>query len=166
MTQSKYVTMTGFVDYARVFTENMDTNMEYHAATEGQYNVNFYPETDADFEAFFGAGAPESSMGHDTIKIGDPEIGMGKYVKLKRPHVHRSGIEAFGGPPMIFDFREGESTKKWNYEEDGELGSRSKVKMKVSIFGSGPRATVRMERIAVEELKVWEAPEDDGVDRF
>ena len=166
MAQTKYVTMTGFVDYARVFPQNMDDNMDYHADTQGQYNMNFYPESDADLETFFEAGAPESSMGHDTIKIGDPEIAMGKYIKLKRPHVHRSGIEAFGGAPEIFDFREGESTKQWDYEEDGELGSRSKVKVKVSIFGSGARATIRLERIAVLELNVWERPEDDGVDRF
>ena len=31
------VSMTGFVEYARVFPENMD-NGEYHEKTQGQYN--------------------------------------------------------------------------------------------------------------------------------
>lgn len=166
MAKTKYITMTGFVDYAKVFTQNMDSNMDFHEKTQGQFNMNFYPESEKDFSVFFGAGVAENVLGHDTVKIGDPEIGMGKYVKLKRPNVHTSGIEDFGGAPNVFDFREGESTKKWDYETDGELTGRSKVKVKVSVFGSGSRAVVRLERIAVLELAVWERSEDDGVDRF
>lgn len=164
--KAKFVTMTGYVDYARVFTQNMDDNMEYHEETQGQYNVNFYPESDAELQKYFDAGVAHEVLGHSTVKEGDPEIGMGKYIKLTRPHVHRSGIDDFGGPPKIFDFREGESTKRWLYEDDGEIGSRSKVLVKVSVFGSGPRATKRLERIAVLELNTWEKPEEDGEDRF
>jgi hypothetical protein len=36
----------------------MDDNMEFHGKTEGQYNMNFYPESEDDFERFFAAGAP------------------------------------------------------------------------------------------------------------
>ena len=52
MAKTTTVMMTGFVEYARVFEENMDDNMDFHAKTEGQYNVNFYPESDEMFEKF------------------------------------------------------------------------------------------------------------------
>ena len=143
--------MTGFLEYARVFEENMDANMEYHAKTQGQYNVNFYPETNEDFDRYFEAGAPVSSMGHDAIKIGNAEIGSGKFLKLKRPNKHPSGIEDFGGAPVVFDFREGSGTTKWSHYANGELGNGTKATVKVSIFGEGSRASIRLEKIAVLE---------------
>jgi hypothetical protein len=66
MAKTKTVMMTGFVEYARVFEQNMDDNLDFHGKTEGQYNMNFYPESDAELEKFFAAGAPMSTMGHDT----------------------------------------------------------------------------------------------------
>ena len=146
------VAMTGFLEYARVFTGNMDDNMDYHEKTQGQFNVNFYPETNEGFEAFFQAGAPTASMGNDTIKIGNASVATGKFLKLKRPNKHPSGIEDFGGAPVVFDFREGESLKKWSMDEDGELGNGTKATVKVSIYGEGPRASIRLEKIAVHTL--------------
>lgn len=149
MAKTKIIKMTGYVQYAKIFPENMDDNMDYHEKTQGQYNMNFYPETEADLETFFKAGAPESSMGHDTVKLGDPSLGMGKFIKLKRPNVHPSGIEDFGGAPLVFDHTEGEGLKRWSYTEDGELGNGTKAHVKVSIYGEGPRASIRLERVAV-----------------
>jgi hypothetical protein len=166
-TKTKLIAMTGFVTYAKVFVENMDDNMDFHEKTEGQFNVNFYPETEDDFKTFFAAGAPETSMGHNTVKLGDESIGMGKYIKLKRPNKHPSGIEDFGGAPLVFDFTEGESLKKWSYTDDGELGNLTKVVVKVSIFGEGSRASIRLERMAVLNHVVYDGVKaDDGVDRF
>tara|TARA_R110000782_G_scaffold232983_1_gene319177 strand:+ start:228 stop:743 length:516 start_codon:yes stop_codon:yes gene_type:complete len=154
MTKAKttMVTMVGFVEYARVFEGNMDANMEYHEKTQGQYNVNFYPETNEGFDAFFEGGAPVSAMGHDTIKVGNEALGTGKFLKLKRPNKHASGIEDFGGAPSVFDFREGESLKKWSMDDDGEVGNGSKVTVKVSIYGDGTRASIRLEKMAVHNL--------------
>lgn len=167
MAKTKIVTMTGFVEYAKVFPENMDSNMEFHGKTQGQYNMNFYPESDAEFEKFFAAGAPMQAMGHDTIKMGNGDLALGKYVKLKRPNVHPSGIEAFGGAPHVFDFRSGPSTAKWNFDEDGELGNGSKVTVKVSIYGNGGRASIRLEKVAVLEQVVFEGSNEvDAGDRF
>lgn len=166
-TKTKLIAMTGFVTYAKVFNENMDDNMDFHEKTEGQFNVNFYPETEDDFKTFFAAGAPETSMGHNTVKLGDESIGMGKYIKLKRPNKHPSGIEDFGGAPLVFDFTEGESLKKWSFTDDGELGNGTKVVVKVSIFGEGSRASIRLERMAVLNHVVYDGVKaDDGVDRF
>ncbi len=158
--------MTGFVEYANVFEENMDENMDYHAKTQGQYNMNFYPESDPELKKFFDAGAPESSMGHDTIKIGNPDLAMGKYVKLKRPNVHPAGIADFGGAPKVFDFRNGPSTDKWDFGADGELGNGTKVHAKVSIYGSGSRASIRLERIAVVDQVVYEGGSTETEDCF
>lgn len=58
---------------------------------------------------------------------------------------------------MIFDFREGESMKKWRMEEQGELGNGTKALVKVSIYGSGPRASIRLEKLAVLELVEYDS---------
>lgn len=166
MANTKIITMTGFVEYARVFEENMDDNMDFHGKTQGQYNMNFYPESDAELKKFFDAGAPESAMGHDTIKIGNPDLAMGKYVKLKRPNVHPAGIADFGGAPKVFDFRDGPSATKWDFGADGELGNGSKVHAKVSIYGNGQRASIRLERIAVVEQVVFEGNDANKEDVF
>jgi len=144
------VSMTGFVEYARVFKENMDEN-DYHVKTQGQYNVNFYPETTEGFEAYFQAGAPVSSMGHDTIKIGNSELATGKFLKLKRPNLHPIVAE-WGGAPTVFDFREGVSMKKWDFAADGEVGNGSKVTVKVSVWADGKKSIQRLEKIAIHEL--------------
>ena len=160
--------MTGFIEYARVFTENMDANMDYHEKTKGQYNVNFYPATTDGFDDYFSAGAPVSAMGHDAIKVGNSELATGKFLKLKRPNVHPSGIEDFGGAPQVFDFRDGTSTKKWSFENDGELGNGTGVVVKVSIFGEGGRASIRLEKIAVTDHVefVASAPSSSNKDTF
>ena len=166
MTKTTFVAMRGFVEYARVFEQNMDDNMEIHEKTQGQYNVNFYPADEEEMKKFFDGGAPQSSMGYDTIKMGNSELAMGKFLKLKRPNKHPSGIEDFGGAPKIFDFRDGESTKKWSFDEDGELGNGTEVLAKVSIYGTGPRASIRLEKLAVLDLKVYEGQQEGGEDRF
>lgn len=156
------VSMTGFVEYARVFPENMD-NGDYHEKTQGQYNCNFYPETTEGFEAYFQAGAPVSSMGHDTIKIGNPELGTGKFLKLKRPNVHPMVAE-WGGAPTVFDFREGESLKKWSMDDDGEVGNGSKVTVKVSVWSDGKKSIQRLEKIAVHKLVEFTGQSGSSVD--
>lgn len=144
------VSMTGFIEYARIFPQNVDDS-EYHIKTQGQYNVNFYPETTEGFEAYFQAGAPVSAMGHDTIKIGNSELATGKFLKLKRPAVHAS-VADFGGVPTVFDFREGVSMKKWSFDADGEVGNGSKVTVKVSVWTDGKKSIQRLEKVAVHEL--------------
>ena len=156
------VSMTGFVEYARIFPENMDDN-EYHEKTQGQFNVNFYPETTDSFEAYFQAGAPVSSMGHDTIKIGNEALGTGKFLKLKRPNVHAFASE-WGGAPTVFDFREGESLKKWSMTADGEVGNGSKATVKVSVWSDGKKSIQRLEKIAVHELVEFTGQSGSTVD--
>jgi hypothetical protein len=149
MAGTKIIAMEGFASYAKIFPENMDDNMEYHAATEGQYNMMFSFATEDDLAAYINAGGPEKSMGHDLIK--ESTFGIGKCIKLKRPNKHKSGIEDFGGAPAVYDHTEGESVKRYTFT-DGELGNGSRVKVKVSIYGEGARAIVRLEKVAVMDV--------------
>lgn len=157
------VTMTGYVEYARVFPANMD-NGDYHSKTQGQYNVNFYPKNNAGFEEYFKAGVPMASMGYDTIKIGNPQIATGKYLKLKRPNVHPL-VSDWGGAPAVFDFREGLGMKKWDMDVDGEIGNGSEVIVKVSVWGDGGKSIQRLEKIAVLKLVEYDpAAQGSGID--
>ena len=141
------VSMTGFVEYAKVFPENLDTG-DFYEKTQGAYITNFYPEDDEGFKAFFDAGAPVASLGHDTIKIGNSAIASGKYLKLKRPHVHTT-VPEWGGAPAVFDHTQGESLKKWSFADDGELGHGTKVTVKVSVWVDGKKSIQRLEKMAV-----------------
>jgi len=164
MSKTNWITMTGYLEYARVFEENID-NHEFHQHVGGQYNVNFYPETEEDIEKFFDAGAPKAVNGHKTLKEGTEGLGLGKYFRLKRNNNHPT-FENYGGAPKVFDFTEGESTKRWTFE-DGELGNGTKAVVKVSVFKGDKGSIVRLERLAVLEHVAWEREEfDDGVDRF
>lgn len=161
MSKTKYVKMTGFLEYARVFPENMD-NWEGHAETKGQFNVNFYPESEEEMNKYFEAGAPKSTMGHDTFKEGN-EFGIGVFTKLKRPNIHLR-FDNWRSAPDVFDFRDGPSTKEWSMEEDGELGNGTKAIVKVGVYGDGPRAIKTLEAVAVLEHVPYEreAAEEGG----
>jgi hypothetical protein len=81
-----------------------------------------------------------------------------KGLKLKRPHKHAK-IEDFGGAPVV---TKGVSDDVWDMDVDGELGNGTKVKVKISIYGEGATASVRLEKIAVLELVKFEASESMG----
>ena len=63
----------------------------------------------------------------------------------------------------MFDFREGESTKKWSFSEDGELGIGTKAVVKVSIYGEGSRASIRLEKLAVTDLVEYDGESSGSV---
>jgi hypothetical protein len=92
-------------------------------------------------------GFPEVSMGNQMVKpIAAADDRMG--VKLKRPNVHPSGIEDFGGAPAV---THGVTSQKWDNIVDGNLGNGTKVKVKISIYGEGATAAVRLEKVGVVE---------------
>lgn len=145
MSKTKFGTFEGEIFYARVFPENMD-NGEFHSATQGQYNCVFVPKDNEELNRLIKMGYPETSMGNKMVKEYDVAAGrLG--VKLKRPNVHPK-IEDFGGAPQVV---KDDLKTAWSMTEDGELGNGTKVKVKVSIYGEGSRASVRLEKIAVLE---------------
>jgi hypothetical protein len=149
--KTKYGVFEGEAFYTRVFEQNIDDS-EYHEDTQGQYNMMFVPKDQAELDKMLSLGFPESSMGHPMVKpiqAADNRLGM----KLKRNNVDKTGIEDFGGAPVV---TKGKTNDEWSFTEDGAVGNGSKVLVKLSIYGEGARASVRLERVGVLELVPWE----------
>jgi hypothetical protein len=144
--ETKYGVFEGQLYYARVFPENMD-NSEYHERTEGQYNCVFIPKDDDEIKRMLDIGFPEVSMGNQMIKTFDFADGR-KGMKLKRPNKHPSGFEGLGGPPSV---TVGTTSVPWSFENDGELGNGTVAKVKISVYGDGAQASVKIEKIGIIE---------------
>lgn len=157
--KTKYLTFTGYIKYARIFPEYYDDNLDFHAKTEGQFNCNFYFASDEDVETFLDSGVGPTSMGYNRIKE-DGEFGCGKFTKLHRPFKHPK-VANFGGAPYVVDHTSGESNKAWSYDEDGALGHGTEVRVKISVWGEGSTAVIRLEKVAVVNLVEY-TPEDGG----
>jgi hypothetical protein len=151
MAKTKWGVFEGEIFWARVFEQNIDDS-EYHKATEGQYNCVFIPKDEQELDKMVKLGFPQKSMGNAMIREYDAADGR-KGMKLKRPHKHAK-IEDFGGAPVV---TKGVSDDVWDMDVDGELGNGTKVKVKISIYGEGATASVRLEKIAVLELVKFEA---------
>jgi hypothetical protein len=145
-TKTKYLAFEGELFYAKLHEDNID-NAEYHEATQGQYNTVFIPKDSDELNSMIEAGYPEVSMGNQMIKqyeFADGRSGM----KLKRPNVHPKGIEDFGGAPKV---TKGKTNVPWDFIEDGELGNGTKAVVKLSMYGEGARASIRLEKVGVLE---------------
>jgi hypothetical protein len=151
MAKSKYGVFEGELYYARVFKDNMDDS-EYHEKTQGQFNVMFVPKDSDEVNRMVAMGFPETAMGNQMIKpipAANDRIGM----KLKRPNIHPSGIEDFGGAPAV---TKGTTNTTWDFVEDGALGNGTKAKVKISIYGEGATASVRLEKLGIVEHVPYE----------
>ena len=160
------VTMTGFVEYARVFPENMDSNPDFHPT--GQFNMNFYPETDADLQALWDSGYPETFRGTSRLKTpkdGQAGYGIGQFVKLKRDNVNDI-VDTWGGPPSVVHWSGDKIGQPWSMTTDGELGNGTKVRVKMTVYGSGDRTGSRLEKIGVMELVPYTSSTRVDVDGF
>lgn len=151
---NNHVTAEGELYYPKLFPQNKEVS-EYTTKTEGSYNTVFIPASDEELNKFLDAGYPKEAMGHPMIKE-YPVAGGRKGIKLKRPHVHPSGIEDFGGAPKVLDFTQGQGEKLWDFDVDGALGNGTKAKVKASIYvpekGSKTKGSItRLEAIAVTE---------------
>lgn len=122
MTKSIKVASEGIISWARIFEENFDDNMEYHQNTQGQYNMNFYPD---DVEAFVAEGYPAAKL----KKADDGRT----YAKLKRS-VYNPHLDKKMGPPEVFDFTDGPSRTAWDFNTDGALGNDTRVRVVVDVY--------------------------------
>ena len=144
--KTKYGIFKGQVYWARIFKDNMDDS-DFHEKTQGQYNMMFVPEDDTVLEEMLKLGFPEVSMGNQMIKpveLADGKKGM----KLKRPNVHPSGYEGLGGAPIV---TKGKTNVPWDFVVDGALGHGTVVMAKISIYGEGSVASVKLEKVGVLE---------------
>ena len=155
--KARVIVMKGFVEYSRVFKENMDSNPDFHPT--GQFNMNFYPETEADLQMYWDAGVAEEFRGHQRLK--DPRsgdgYGIGQYIRLKRDNVNPIA-ETLGGAPQVVNWSGDELTKGSNWSfSDGELGNGTKVQVKVTVYGEGDRTGHRIDKIGVINLVEYQS---------
>lgn len=168
MSKSKTVTMTGYIEYANIFEENYDDNMDFHGETEGEFNANFYPETDDELSKLFeGTGFAREFRGRSRIKDPMSEknpregFGTGSYIVVKRPRVHPM-YGQYGGQPEIVHFTEGRFNDPWSFNDDGELGNGTKVKVKLVVYGNGDRMGHRLIKVGVVEHVPYIKQDQDG----
>lgn len=160
--KARYIVMKGFLEYARLFPDNMDSNPEFHPT--GQYNMNFYPETDAEADKFFDAGIQRKFRGADRLKPakdGSAGYGCGKFIRLKRDNVHR--IEELGGAPEVVYWDDENLGKPWTMAGDGALGNGTYAIVKVVVYGEGDRAGSRLEKVGIIDHVPYDS---DGSSRF
>ena len=150
----------GIVEYARIFADNYDDNMDFHENTRGQYNMNFYPDN---VEEFINQGFPETKGQWKTIKDGNPNYGSGKYVKLKRPVYNPNlpnedgskGVEM--GPPKVLNrTSDPKGSAGWSCVNDGAIGNGSRVKVLVNVY-EGRAVIDTLEKVAILEHEPYEA---------
>ena len=173
---AKY-TMDMVLEYAKVFPENADMGdpegaqwQQKIADDGGQYVVNAYFTDQEQIDQLVSDGLQEVILGNPRIVEGNPEYGIGKYLKLKRPVpdvikvFENKGKEVeinYGGAPGVVDLRDLENKRWWSLEEDGALGNGTKAKVQFEVYSRG--AGVRLMNVGVTEHVEYvpQASEDD-----
>ena len=156
--KSKFGVFEGELYWPKLHEENMDTQEWQMKKSEGEFNTVFIPKDSEALQHLKDLGFPEESMGNTMIKSypqADDRLG----VKFKRYNKHPAGIEDFGGAPYV---THGTTNKPWDYIEDGALGNGPKAKVKISIYGEGPTASVRLEKVRIlEHVPYDDTPAED-----
>lgn len=164
------------LEYAKVFEENYDKGdpdapvksaQGTVAKKGGQTVVNAYFKSEEDKQKLIKAGLSLQNMGHDRIKKGKQEFGIGEYIKLARDY--KDDIREFenkkggttevnwGGLPKILDLRDPESKKLWSVADDGFLGNGTEAIVRFDMYYNGQG--LRLEALAVTKLVEYEPPQ-------
>ena len=168
---TKTYVMDMVLQYAKVFKENADYGdpessekwLRKLSKDGGQTVVNAYFTSEEQIDQLLQSGYqrmtvnPNTGKTVDTIKIGNPEFGIGQYIQLKRKIIdvreykdYKSGqlkeID-FGGFPGVVNLTEGEENKRlWSYEEDGELGDGTRAYVEFEVYKGTSR---RLNNLAI-----------------
>ena len=161
------------LEYTRVFEENYDKGdpdapvksaQGTVAKKGGQTVLNAYFTSEVDKEKLIAAGLDLKPMGHDRIKKGNQEFGIGEYIKLSRNY--KENIKVFenkkggttemnyGGLPKVLDLRDPANKSVWSVAEDGLVGNGSEAIVRFDMYSSG--AGLRLEAIAITKLVEYE----------
>lgn len=154
------------LDYARAFEEDRDMGNDDNNAGRkianhnGQCVVNGYFTDESQIKSLIASGVNEENLGHARFKDGDPELGIGKYMKIARlfdnvkTFKDKKGNEQevdFGGAPKVIDYTQGEENKAlWSYEDQGSLGKGTKAMVQFEDYGNG--SGIRLIAIAVTDF--------------
>lgn len=167
------------LEWAKVFPENADMgNPDGPRAAQaihkkgGQYIVNAYFTSEDQINQLVQEGLDLHPMNSNRILEGNPEFGIGKFMKLKRGVADdikefegKGGTQVvnYGGPVGILNVTEGLDNKRdWSLEEDGLIGNGSKAIVQFQTYANG--AGVRLMNIAVTEQVVYEGASGGGGD--
>jgi len=171
------------LEYPRVFEENYDKGdpdapvksvQGTVAKKGGQTVVNAYFTSEEDKQKLIAAGLQLKPMGHDRIKKGDQELGIGEYIKLSRNY--KDNLKVFenkkggttemnyGGLPKVLDLRDPANKKNWMVSEDGFVGNGSEAIVRFDMYSEG--AGLRLEAIAITKLVEYEQNETAAKSEF
>ena len=164
------------LEYTRVFEENYDKGdpdapiksaQGTVAKKGGQTTLNAYFTSEEDKQKLIAAGLDLKPMGHDRIKKGNQELGIGEYIKLSRNY--KDNIKVFenkkggstemnyGGLPKVLDLRDPTNKKVWTVAEDGLVGNGSEAIVRFDMYSEG--AGLRLEAVAITKLVEYEQSE-------
>ena len=177
---AKY-TMEMILEYAKVFPENADMgDPEGPNAAQavhqkgGQYVVNAYFTDEGQIEQLISEGMQEQVNGHPRIINGNAELGIGKYIKLKRDKEDlikvfqdKKGNDVevnYGGPVGVVDLRDTDNKRWWSFEDDGPLGNGTKAMVQFEVYSKGQG--VRLVNVGVTDLVEYEAPVGNNDDEL
>ena len=171
------------LEYTRVFEENYDKGdpdapiksaQGTVAKKGGQTTLNAYFTSEEDKQKLIAAGLDLKPMGHDRIKKGDQELGIGEYIKLSRNY--KDNIKVFenkkggsteinyGGLPKVLDLRDPTNKKVWSVAEDGLVGNGSEAIVRFDMYSDG--AGLRLEAVAITQLVEYEQSEAAAKSEF
>ena len=168
------IRLDGYARWAKLFESDRDEYEGHFEDTGGRYQLDFYPESQEVIDEFLSTGIGKESMGNPRVRVpggplygsGDPDLGIGAYIKLKRNHkgpwVDENGVDKYGGPPKVYNHDTSEDPLcMWDLEKDGKIWNGSKVSVKLYIRPDGGRSTIRLEAVAVKEAAPEPVFEDD-----
>jgi hypothetical protein len=175
---AKY-TMDMILEYAKVFPENADMGSpdgpraaQAVHQNGGQFITNAYFTDEEQISKLEAEGLDLHPMNSDRIRQGNADLGIGKYMKVKRKvsdvknFTDRNGEPVtidYGGAPKVVNLTEGrESKRMWDFSSDGPLGNGTKAKVQFEVYANG--AGVRLLNVGVTDHVPYEdnvVSEDD-----
>ena len=176
MAKTRFITARGYFEYAKLFERNRDlksTNPKVQKQLDkfdGQTSVNFYPANEEELQKIKDSGISEKLYGgSDRFKEGNPDLGVGVYLTLKRRFNHvveykdRETSEMktvdFGGAPEVVwhgGDRSGEP-----FDTEVNIGNGTEGMVRFSVYGedNDDGQTVRIEKVGVITLVEYEGGE-------
>ena len=163
--------MDMILEYAKVFPENADMGSpdgpraaQAVHSQGGQYITNAYFTEEAKIGHLEKEGLDLHPMNSDRIRQGNADLGIGKYMKIKRKisdvknFTDRNGEPVtidYGGAPTVVNLTEGREKKRlWSFSEDGALGNGTKAKVKFELYADG--AGIRLSDLVITDPVIYE----------
>ena len=142
--------LTGFAEWAKVFTENRDMLgfEEAYVSCDGACTIDLI--MDEQNMALLKASK--------SMKRGKPDPeGRGIMVRLVRKY--NTAYDWASGPPVVVKA----DGSEWDFDTDGTIGNGSTVEVIVSVYDTKMKSIVgtRLDKVTVLKHVQYESPDDD-----